>query len=189
MTEHKSLTDVPYEFNVGDLVIHRDLRQLGVVAARLPVCLESERWVVDNLGSMNDKRMSHPWYLILVAHHAGLPLDFVRYGSQLTHMKMTDAACKPIGFHRLLPLYFQGYDYEEGRYIPRGKLPKKERKLTEEEIVELTHEEAAKALTQGAASVFTSRRAANAKEPSSTGPSSASPSPVSGPATARDANH
>ena len=119
VTKHKSLTDVPYELDVGDVVRHTHFGHVGVVAARLPVCLESDEWITNNLGSLSDGRLTHPWYLVLVGCHAGLPIDFVRYGSQLTHKKLDKG--RPIGFHRLLPMYFRGYDTAAGRYIPRGE--------------------------------------------------------------------
>ena len=87
MTDHKSLSQVPYQFEVGEIVRHSQLHQVGVIAARLPVCLESDEWMQRNLGSLEDERMRRPWYLILVAHHVNLPMDFVRYGSELTHVR------------------------------------------------------------------------------------------------------
>jgi hypothetical protein len=84
----------------------------------LPVCLESDEWVMQNLGNLKDERMYHPWYLVLVARHPGLPLDFIRYGSQLTHRRLEEP--RSIGFHRHLPLYFNGYDPIRGQYNRKG---------------------------------------------------------------------
>jgi hemimethylated DNA binding protein len=118
-TYHKTLDEdfVPYTLEVGDVVRHVRLGQIGTVAARFPVCLESNSWVERNLGSQQDTRMRYPWYLILVARHEGIPADFIRYGSQLTHVKVSSPMS--IGFHRTLPIYFRGYDTTRGVYIPR----------------------------------------------------------------------
>jgi hemimethylated DNA binding protein len=116
-THHKSLVNVPYSLEVGDVVEHCRFGHIGVVAARLPLCMESDEWVVQNMGSTADARLAYPWYLILVARHEGLPIDFVRYGSQLTHTKVPVG--RAIGFHRMLPQYFAGFDQAEGRYVPR----------------------------------------------------------------------
>lgn len=115
---HTDVGDVRYALRVGDVVRHTQLGHVGVVAARLPCCPENDAWIVENLTSVDDERMSHPWYLILVAHHEGIPLDFVRYGSQLTHEKIL--AGPSIGFHRLLPMYFKGFDADKGVYVPKG---------------------------------------------------------------------
>ncbi len=114
-TTHRSLADVPYTLEVGDVVKHNGFGHVGVVAARLPVCLEDDEWIEANLSSQDDLRLRHPWYLILVAHHPGVPMDFIRYGSQLTHEKLSEP--HSIGLHRNLPLYFKGYDRQRG-YIP-----------------------------------------------------------------------
>lgn len=114
---HRSLLNVAYKFEVGDVLAHQTLGQLGVVAAKLPTCFESNEWIQNNLGSLNDPRMSAPWYLILVAHHNNVPQDFSRYGSEVTHVKVKKPTS--IGLHRFLPLYFCGFDPETGRYIPR----------------------------------------------------------------------
>lgn len=116
-TEHKSLVDVPYQLNVGDVVRHSTFDHIGVVAARLPVCFEPDEWVLENLGSLDDKRMYHPWYLVLVSQHMGLPPHFVRFGSQLTHTRVESSI--GIGFHNMLPTFFKGFDAATGRYIPR----------------------------------------------------------------------
>jgi len=117
MTEHASLVDVPYTLNVGDVVQHSLFGHIGVVAARLPVCFESDDWVLKNLGSLDDRRMQHPWYLVLVQQHVGLPPHFVRFGSQLTHTRVEPQG--GIGYHQMLPTFFKGFDRETGRYIPR----------------------------------------------------------------------
>lgn len=117
MTEHQSLVDVPYSLNVGDVVQHSLFGHIGVVAARLPVCFESDEWVLENLGSLDDRRMRHPWYLVLVSQHVGLPPHFVRFGSQLTHSKIEPQG--GIGYHQMLPTFFKGFDRETGRYVPR----------------------------------------------------------------------
>ena len=105
-----------YKFEVGDIVQHSELNHIGVVAAKLPICFESEEWINENLGSVGDYRLSHPWYLILVARHDPLPFDFVRYGSELTHVKGPKEA---IGCHRMLPMFFSGFCRKTGRYIAR----------------------------------------------------------------------
>lgn len=116
-TNHKSLIDVPYALNVGDTVLHSTFKHEGVVAARLPICFESDTWIMNNLGSLDDDRLKHPWYIVLVGPQMGLPRDFVRYGSQLTHTRMPEG--KPIGAHRMLPIFFRDYDPVEQRYVPR----------------------------------------------------------------------
>lgn len=118
-THHKSLTSVKFQFEVGDVVRHKALGQIGVVAAQLPLCFASDSWLVQNLGSTDDVRLAHPWYLILVSHHVGLPVDFSRYGSELTHEKV--ATPTSIGINRNLPLFFSGFDSEKGVYIRRRK--------------------------------------------------------------------
>lgn len=106
-----------YEFEIGDVVYQKQLGQVGVVADRLPVCFESDEWVEEQLESTQEVRLKHPWYLILVASHRDLPVDMTRYGSALSH---TRASTKmSIGFHSLLPVYFEGYDAKRGVYIPR----------------------------------------------------------------------
>ena len=112
-SHHKSFTEVNYEFEVGDVV------QIGVIAARLPICFASDEWLLQNLGSTTDARLQHPWYLVLVSHHRGLPLDFTRYGSQLTHEKVSVPTS--IGLNRNLPMFFKGYDAEKGVYIPKKR--------------------------------------------------------------------
>ena len=116
-TAHKSLIHVPYSLNVGDVVRHSQFGHLGVIAARLPVCFESDDWVLENLGSLDDRRLQHPWYLVLVSSHMGLPPHFVRFGSQLTHHKVDE--CQGIGYHNMLPTFFKGFDHAAGRYLPR----------------------------------------------------------------------
>eukprot|EP00758_Cryptobia_borreli_P000994 Tbor_TRINITY_DN1843_c0_g1::TRINITY_DN1843_c0_g1_i1::g.23071::m.23071 len=111
-----TLNHSEYAFQVGDIVSHRYLGQVGVVADRLPVCFESDEWVRNQLGSVHDIRMVHPWYLILVARHKEVPPAFTRYGSELSHVKCPKMS---IGLHPLLPIYFKGYDNEKGVYIPR----------------------------------------------------------------------
>lgn len=118
VTEHKSLVNVKYAFRVGDIVRHGALGQIGVVAAQLPVCFASDEWLMQNLGSTADLRLEHPWYLILVSNHTGLPRDFSRYGSELTHEKLTFPTS--IGMNRNLPLFFSGFDAKKGRYIRRN---------------------------------------------------------------------
>jgi hemimethylated DNA binding protein len=120
LTQHKSLNKVNYDFNVGDIVAHTQLGHVGVVAAQLPVCFESDDWVAANLGSTTDVRLQHPWYLILVARHDGIPVDFTRYGSQLSHTKLADSGS--IGLHRYLPMYFEGFDPVKNVYRPRPLL-------------------------------------------------------------------
>lgn len=118
-TSSNSFFNLPsskYKFEIGDIVQHSELNHIGVVAAKMPICFETDEWIEENLGSANDYRLSHPWYLILVARHDPLPFDFVRYGSQLTHVK---GPCEPIGCHRMLPMFFSGFDSTSGRYIPR----------------------------------------------------------------------
>ena len=110
------LADANYAFEVGDIVQHAELQHIGVVAAKLPIVFESDEWILENLGSLNDYRLTQPWYLLLVARHDPLPYDFVRYGSQLTHVA---GPCEPIGCHRMLPMFFSGFCRETGRYIPR----------------------------------------------------------------------
>ena len=105
-----------YKFEVGDIVQHSELNHLGVVAAKMPICFETEDWINENLGSVHDYRLSHPWYLILVARHDPLPFDFVRYGSELTHVKGPREA---IGCHRMLPMFFSGFCKKSGRYVAR----------------------------------------------------------------------
>jgi hemimethylated DNA binding protein len=115
-TKYKSATKaVPYKFKVGDVVLHKTLHHIGVIAARFPVCLESDEWILQNIGSLTDPKLAHPWYLVLVAPHEGLPVDFMRYGSQLTHQKLEGAGS--IGFHRMLPLFFKDYDPVQRRYV------------------------------------------------------------------------
>lgn len=116
-TQHKSLVNVKYDFNVGDIVAHSQLGHVGVVAAQLPVCFESDDWVTSNLGSASDVRLQYPWYLILVARHEGVPLDFTRYGSQLSHTKLADSGS--IGLHRYLPMYFESFDAAKSTYRAR----------------------------------------------------------------------
>jgi hemimethylated DNA binding protein len=116
-TNYNSLVDVPYTLSVGDVVRHSQFGHLGVVAARLPICFESDEWVVENLGSLDDRRLEHPWYLVLVSQHMGLPPHFVRFGSQLTHSRVDGAG--GIGYHNMLPTFFKGFDSSQGRYIPR----------------------------------------------------------------------
>lgn len=75
---------------VGDLVVRNDIpSQRGVVGAILPFCFQSNEWVKQYLGSLRDKRISAPWYLVLVEQSENVPLDFTRYGSTLTHTKET----------------------------------------------------------------------------------------------------
>ena len=116
-TQHKTLNNVSYDFNVGDVVTHTQFGHIGVVAAQLPVCFESDEWITSNLGSASDVRLQHPWYLILVARHEGMPVDFTRYGSQLSHAKLADSGS--IGLHRYLPMYFEGFDSVKNAYLPR----------------------------------------------------------------------
>lgn len=106
-----------YEFEIGDVVYQKQLGQVGVVADRLPVCFESDEWVQEQLESAQEVRLKHPWYLILVASHRDLPVDMTRYGSALSHTRATTKMS--IGFHSLLPVYFEGYDAKRGVYIPR----------------------------------------------------------------------
>jgi len=115
-TSYRSLVRVPYKFSVGDVVRHTQFGHVGVIAARLPICFETDVWVTENLGSVDDRRLSHPWYLVLASHHVGLPAHFVRFGSQLTHVRVDSAG---IGFHQMLPTFFKGFDHATGRYIPR----------------------------------------------------------------------
>lgn len=110
-----SLISCTYEFDVGEVVVNRQLGHLGVVAARLPICFESDDWIIEHLGSLNDYRMVAPWYLLLLGHHRGVPLDFSRYGSELTHVRVSGV--KSIGLNRHLPSYFQRFDSDSGRYI------------------------------------------------------------------------
>lgn len=119
-TNHRAfnLPSEKYKFEVGDIVQHSELHHVGVVAAKMPICFETEEWIQENLGSQNDYRLSQPWYLILVARHDPLPFDFVRYGSQLTHVA---GPREPIGCHRMLPMFFSGFCKKLGRYIPREK--------------------------------------------------------------------
>lgn len=114
-----SLANCSFAFDVGDVVVNKQLGQLGVVAARLPVCFESDLWVEEHLGTVCDRRLSAPWYLILVGHHRGVPCDFSRYGSELTHERVSGV--KSIGLNRHLPLYFRGFDCSTGRYVQRDK--------------------------------------------------------------------
>jgi hemimethylated DNA binding protein len=116
-TDYNSLSAVPYSLSVGDVVQHSQFGHIGVIAARLPVCFETDDWVLENLGSLEDRRMQHPWYLVLVSQHMGLPPHFVRFGSQLTHVRMQTPTS--IGFHQMLPTFFKGYDHLSGRYVPR----------------------------------------------------------------------
>eukprot|EP00744_Colponema_vietnamica_P004940 GILI01007307.1.p1 GENE.GILI01007307.1~~GILI01007307.1.p1 ORF type:complete len:323 (-),score=31.81 GILI01007307.1:269-1237(-) len=106
-----------YEFEIGDVVYQKQLGQVGVVADRLPVCFENDEWVEEQLESSQEVRLKHPWYLILVASHRDLPVDMTRYGSALSHTRSTTKMS--IGFHSLLPVYFEGYDAKRGVYIPR----------------------------------------------------------------------
>ena len=129
---------------VGDIVVRHDLpSQRGVVGAIIPYCFQSTEWVVEYLKSVDDKRVSQPWYLVLVEHSEFVSLDFTRYGSSLTHtnesvfrQNMAKASVevsaaqqdlllppmngpsKAIGLHRYLPLFFKGFDVEKGSYIP-----------------------------------------------------------------------
>jgi hypothetical protein len=114
----RSLVECTFALNVGDVVVNKQLGHLGVVAARLPICFESDAWIKEHLGSLQDPRLSAPWYLILVGCHRGVPGDFSRYGSELTHERVNGV--KSIGLNRHLPLYFRGFDSKHGRYIPRG---------------------------------------------------------------------
>lgn len=131
-TTQRRLAGVHYEFEVGDIVQHVELNHIGVVAAKMPICFETDEWIVDNLGSLTDHRLAHPWYLVLVARHDPLPYDFVRYGSQLTHVRVNsnysigsdcngNSICSfgSIGCHRMLPMFFRGFCSETGRYIAR----------------------------------------------------------------------
>lgn len=113
----RSFTHQNYEFEVGDVVYQQHLGQVGVVADRLPVCFESDEWITEQLSSTSDTRLRHPWYFILVASHRDLPVDMTRYGSSLSHVKVTKKMS--IGFHSLLPIYFERYDHTTGKYIPR----------------------------------------------------------------------
>lgn len=115
--KHTGVGDVQFSLQIGDVVRHTELGHIGVVAARLPCCPEPDAWLIENLNSATDERLLHPWYLILVARHDGLPADFMRYGSQLTHVKLEKKMS--IGFHRFLPTYFRGYDSEHGTYTPK----------------------------------------------------------------------
>ncbi|CUG91517.1 Hypothetical protein, putative [Bodo saltans] len=115
-TAPRSLKRNDYTFNIGDVVVNRQLGHLGVVAAKLPICFESDDWIREHLGSLSDHRLVAPWYLILVGHHRGVPTDFSRYGSELTHERVSGV--KSIGLNRHLPSYFRGFDPVSGRYVP-----------------------------------------------------------------------
>ena len=104
-----------FQFEIGDVVSHRHLGHTGVVVAKLPILLESDDWVIEQLGSLDDERLRAPWYIILVEHNHELPPNFVRFGSQLTHKLV--ARGKPIGFHRYVPRFFKGFDDERRKYI------------------------------------------------------------------------
>lgn len=108
-----------YKFEVGQVVVHKTLGQLGVVADRLPICFETNDWIEAQLGSCNDHRMSEPWYLILVARHDTHPATsaMTRYGSEVSHELFEEKGS--IGVHPLLPNFFKGFDTTTGRYIPR----------------------------------------------------------------------
>jgi hemimethylated DNA binding protein len=115
-TSSRTLVRCNYSFDIGDVVVNRQLGHLGVVAAKLPICFESDDWIREHLGSLNDHRLIAPWYLILVGHHRGVPVDFSRYGSELTHERVSGV--KSIGLNRHLSSYFRGFDPVAGRYIP-----------------------------------------------------------------------
>lgn len=117
-TRHRNFMHENYKFNVGDVVYQHNLGQVGVVADRIPACFESDDWIRDQLSSTTDIRLKYPWYLILVASHNDLPVDMTRYGSELTHVRPQTKMS--IGFHSLLPVYFEGYDEQKGVYIPRS---------------------------------------------------------------------
>ena len=116
---HQRLLGIAYDYDVGDVVVHKHLGQLGVVVDQLPICFESDEWIQSHLGSVSDARVFHPWYIIAVAHHENVPLDFTRYGSQLSHRLVSKKMS--IGLHRLLPLFFEGYDPGTGKYLPRKR--------------------------------------------------------------------
>jgi hemimethylated DNA binding protein len=116
---HQRLLGIAYDYDVGDVVVHKHLGQLGVVVDQLPICFESDEWIQSHLGSVSDARVFLPWYIIAVAHHENVPLDFTRYGSQLSHRLVSKKMS--IGLHRLLPLFFEGYDPGTGKYLPRKR--------------------------------------------------------------------
>ena len=118
-SKNATLVHNNYKFDVGQVVVHSTLGQLGVVADRLPVCFESNEWIDSQLGSRTDPRMSEPWYLILVARHESsrAPATLTRYGSELSHEPLNEKSS--IGVHPLLPVFFTGFDVATGRYIPR----------------------------------------------------------------------
>jgi len=106
-----------YAFRVGDVVVHRRHRQVGVVAERFRVCTLSEEWHAMNCP----KGMTawQPFYTILVLLPTGQAI--ARHGAQSSHRRWDralDGGDPPDVQHPDMPQFFGEFDAAAARYEP-----------------------------------------------------------------------
>jgi hemimethylated DNA binding protein len=115
------LDEVPFELEVGDVVVHKEHGHVGVVAERFAVSMMPDAWFQQHLGGLDSPMLQSPWYLVLVDDRClGQQKRLVRYGSELTHARHDKCTGGKI-LHGRLQYYFRGYNHETRRFIPQHK--------------------------------------------------------------------
>ena len=61
-----ALDEVPFELEVGDVVVHKEHGHVGVVAERFAVSMMPDAWFQQHLGGLDSPMLQSPWYLVLV---------------------------------------------------------------------------------------------------------------------------
>eukprot|EP01062_Namystynia_karyoxenos_P014898 TRINITY_DN15397_c0_g1_i2.p1 TRINITY_DN15397_c0_g1~~TRINITY_DN15397_c0_g1_i2.p1 ORF type:complete len:232 (+),score=62.09 TRINITY_DN15397_c0_g1_i2:88-696(+) len=96
-------------FELGQVVIHKVFRQVGVVLDRHERCKQDTEWILSNVGSLDSPLLKEDWYDILLDVDAG---GFVRHGARRTHSALKNTPVE----HPLLARSGWGFDPGSGRY-------------------------------------------------------------------------
>eukprot|EP00927_Polykrikos_kofoidii_P046584 TRINITY_DN40772_c0_g1_i1.p1 TRINITY_DN40772_c0_g1~~TRINITY_DN40772_c0_g1_i1.p1 ORF type:complete len:230 (-),score=33.53 TRINITY_DN40772_c0_g1_i1:34-723(-) len=119
-----------FAFRVGDIVVHRSLGQVGVIAERFTVCQLGREWLEAN--SAPGMNAMQPFYSILVSLQGH---SFTRHGAQSSHRRWETAVDghppQPV-HHPDMAALFGELDVGSARYRPFDEDASKQEILADE---------------------------------------------------------